>query len=621
MNIIIDNPFRILGLLSNSSERDLQRQLSRLKAYANVGKCSALDYDFNFLGELKRELQNISDAASKIEQAKSRVHYSLFWYLNHNQFDEIALTHLKDNNHSKAAEVWEKVVRGKEITSKNFSNVLNLSSLRLSLNACNGRFNMDEFVESIRLKNEIITSDLFSKYVSLIAGEAVNINKEIVIKGFIDEVIDLIKPKLEAPNGISLQQFITAFKTLPHEIQLYVTSKFTDRPINSIENQIEKTKRLRDDFPKQADEFGNDLIQNTKQDLQLLKNILPVENIQLQMIVNKLANELIQCSIDYFNELREDDEIDPGETSLKLARYAYTISAPGQIRDRIEENLESIEDWVGEKPKRQKMKALKWEIDEITELLRSFEDEDDFEGISNFLSLSKSNLETISDELGISDAFYLSISSAVVRAAQNKMVELVNELGNSSGNTFYLSRSAQQTAIKNTIKSALEVSFELEEFDMDEDMRDSFETNFDTLKSMARNFGISTISPKEQRLMEIKKAEVKRIQEIKQKKESLEWEVKKAKNYLEDIRKTQFFAAEFASAEEEIREIKKWKLFRTRAKKEEQIKQQEAIIKGILQKGEKEKRKELVAQAALIANLEKKLKDFIKANFEDLNKK
>lgn len=175
------------------------------------------------------------------------------------------------------------------------------------------------------------------------------------------------------------------------------------------------------------------------------------------MIVNKLANELIQCSIDYFNELREDDEIDPGETSLKLARYAYTISAPGQIRDRIEENLESIEDWVGEKPKRQKMKALKWEIDEITELLRSFEDEDDFEGISNFLSLSKSNLET-SDKLGISDAFYLSISSAVVRAAQNKMVELVNELGNSSGNTFYLSRSAQQTAIKNTIKSALEVS-------------------------------------------------------------------------------------------------------------------------------------------------------------------
>jgi hypothetical protein len=189
-------------------------------------------------------------------------------------------------------------------------------------------------------------------------------------------VIDLIKPKLEAPNGISLQQFITAFKTLPHEIQLYVTSKFTDRPINSIENQIEKTKRLRDDFPKQADEFGNDLIQNTKQDLQLLKNILPVENIQLQMIVNKLANELIQCSIDYFNELREDDEIDPGETSLKLARYAYTISAPGQIRDRIEENLESIEDWVGEKPKRQKMKALKWEIDEITTQLMSFEDEE-----------------------------------------------------------------------------------------------------------------------------------------------------------------------------------------------------------------------------------------------------
>lgn len=621
MNIIIDNPFRILGLLSNSSERDLQRQLSRLKAYVSVGKSTSLDYDFNFLGILTRDLQNIAEAASKIEQAKNKIHYSLFWFSNNNQFDEIALTHLKQNDHSKALEVWNKVVNGKEITSKNLGNAHNLSSLQLSLNTCNGKFNFDVFIESLRLKGEIITSDLFSEYVSLIAGEAVNINKESVVRGFVDEVIDLIKPKLGSAKGLSYPQFIASFNSFPRDIRQYVISKFTDRPVNSIENHIAESKKMRDEFPEEAADSGDTLIRNTKDDLQFLKDILPDNDLQLQIISNKLANELLQCSIDYFNTLHEDDEIDPGERSLKLAKFAQSISAPGQIRDRIEENLESIEDWVGEKPKRQKMKALKWEIDEITELLRSFEDEDDFEGISNFLSLSKSNLETISDELGISDAFYLSISSAVVRAAQNKMVELVNELGNSSGNTFYLSRSAQQTAIKNTIKSALEVSFELEEFDMDEDMRDSFETNFDTLKSMARNFGISIISPKEQRLMEIKKAEVKRIQEIKQKKENLEWEVKKAKNYLEDIRKTQFFAAEFAIAEEELREIKKWKLFRTRAKKEEQIKQQEAIIKGILKKGEKEKQKELVAQAALITNLEKKLRDFIKANLEDLNKK
>jgi hypothetical protein len=220
--------------------------------------------------------------------------------------------------------------------------------------------------------------------------------------------------------------------------------------------------------------------------------------------------------------MQDDDEIDPGETCLKLARHAYAISTPSQIKDRIEENLESIEDWVGEKPKRQKMKVVKWDIDSITTQLMSFElKANSLEKVQNLLRNCKQNLERIRDHLGVSDVFYISISSAVARAAQNKTVEIVNRVGSSQrpSSVFGYSKNSE---IYDAVKGALEIAFSLEEFDMDRDMKGAFRTNMDTIKSMARQLGISTSSPEEIRIREIWAAEEKKRQEaIRIKKEIL----------------------------------------------------------------------------------------------------
>ena len=46
MNIIKQNPFRVLGLLGNSTERELQKQIGIIKRYAEIGKSKSFDYDF-----------------------------------------------------------------------------------------------------------------------------------------------------------------------------------------------------------------------------------------------------------------------------------------------------------------------------------------------------------------------------------------------------------------------------------------------------------------------------------------------------------------------------------------------------------------------------------------------
>ena len=99
MSIVKQNPFRVLGLLGDSTERELQKQIATIKRFAEVGKTKSFDYDFEFLGAVSRDMDDIQHAARTIEQAHKKLLYSLFWFVKNNRFDEIALNNLKDQNH------------------------------------------------------------------------------------------------------------------------------------------------------------------------------------------------------------------------------------------------------------------------------------------------------------------------------------------------------------------------------------------------------------------------------------------------------------------------------------------------------------------------------------------
>ena len=68
MKLISGNPFRIIGLLADCSEKDIQKQKSRVNALISVGKEITSDYDFISIGQLSRNKENIESAFSKIEQ-------------------------------------------------------------------------------------------------------------------------------------------------------------------------------------------------------------------------------------------------------------------------------------------------------------------------------------------------------------------------------------------------------------------------------------------------------------------------------------------------------------------------------------------------------------------------
>ncbi|MBC8488646.1 MAG: hypothetical protein H8D45_21690, partial [Bacteroidetes bacterium] len=252
MNIITQNPFRVLGLTGNSSERELQKQIGIIKRYAEIGKSKTLDYDFEFMGNFSRTLDDIKQAASNIEQAQKKLHYSLFWFVKNNQFDEIALNNLKDQNIEKAIEIWNKTLK-EEVSNKNYSSYLNLSTLYIALSTLDGQLDFQSLQAGIDLKGNLIHSDNIKDFSKLVTGNGLAIDSADISKKFIEEIIELLKPYLNKNNGISTNELISLFNSHPKNSQKYLSGKFTEVANSNIENKIDKSLTKRKENPRDAE--------------------------------------------------------------------------------------------------------------------------------------------------------------------------------------------------------------------------------------------------------------------------------------------------------------------------------------------------------------------------------
>jgi len=529
MNAVKNNPYRTLGLFGNSSEKELQKQIATIKRFAEVGKTKAFDYDFPFFGEVVRSTEKVQEAASKIEQAKNKVHYALFWFLNSGHIDEAALNNLKDGHIEKATEIWEKTLKDSTVTAKNFAAISNLSTLQLGIVTYNGSFDPEKFSASIDLKGKLLLSEVFNNFVTTVIGEGISLNRDIILKEFAEEILQIVKPYLNKPNGIKSSQLINAFSSFPNEIRQYVSGKFTDRPLSNIENQIEKAKGKRNENSNYATEYGEELYNNSKVDLVFLKNVWGANNVQYQMIVNKVANEIMQCAIEYYNyHLNKETGIDPGDNALKIAKYSLSIGPTGQVKNRIEENTKPIQEWVNEKPQRQQQEIVKSEILFITKQLIDFQKKSDSISVAvNFVNSCKIKLDEIKLKLSPQNENYLNLSTAVASNAQGMVVGVVNEamgkrnkyveyinsqndpfsrmrspgLGGYRGNSLLdsLYNSGAPYApeyslsdLKTVIREAWSATKLIGSLDMIPQQRNHYNKNRETLKSIAEQLDIPT---------------------------------------------------------------------------------------------------------------------------------
>jgi hypothetical protein len=408
MDLIQNNPYRIAGILSNGSAKELQKQKAKILAHARVGKEVQTEYDFDFLESVSRtNIELVEKAFSSIEQNQDKVHHAIFWFLNASPFDDTAIGYLKTGNDQKAIEIWEKVTFNKEVNPKNFSAFNNLGTFKLLSES------EADIKEGIEVKVKLIESDCFENFVHTVADETFIIDTDREIAKLIDILLNEIKGQYT-----SLQIF-QLFNNIRESTKKHLLDKLTSEPIHSIETRIEATKSERKNDRAGAYGLGLILFNKSVDQLSLLKSLLGKNDLKYKMIADNLAKEIMQCGIDYFQAWEETK--DPSTEGLELLKYAQKTAEGTQTKDRVKENIEGIEEWAETAPINADMKYISRQLDTFQSLSSSIEN------ASNLVSNCSPKLLNIRNILGSSNELSMNISSAVVGNALGMIIEVVNQ--------------------------------------------------------------------------------------------------------------------------------------------------------------------------------------------------
>lgn len=109
IDLILNNPFRILGVYSNASKKDIVANEGKMKAFLKVGRSVSFPLDLEgILPSVSRTTESVAKANADLTLPKDKMRYALFWFVRSSNLDDIAFNQLTVGDIEKAIEIWEK---------------------------------------------------------------------------------------------------------------------------------------------------------------------------------------------------------------------------------------------------------------------------------------------------------------------------------------------------------------------------------------------------------------------------------------------------------------------------------------------------------------------------------
>ena len=459
MELVLNNPFRVLGLPATASTRDITKRISDLETFAELGKAKTYPHDFPGLGSLDRSLEAIKDAARKIEQAEGRLFHSFFWFRAGDSVDELALDSLAAGNVDEAVELWDKQL-GKKGTKK-YTWRLNRGVLRLV--RANGRtLDKDEMDEALEDLGFVIDDDLDDSIQEVLAGNESGVNRESLWRRVVDELVGLVQSYSTNPYGKNSVRIVESLWSFPSEARDYASSKILNPLIEEVNEAIKVSEDLRANDDLEALKVKNrlDKVEKLVWDL---KEILGEEDIRFQTVANAYADEVCACAVKALNHFKNP------KLSMMLIQWAASLPSFSRIKSRIEENLETIQEWVEDDEEDEIfgeiVKKLKVDVYTLTQAANMLED-------------MKRLLGQIKAKVGGGDKRYLKISSACAHHILGFLIDTVN----SAQDTF--DKTKNLTDLQSTISGSTGLTRKLLLLDLDVETRTRVNKNLETIEGI-----------------------------------------------------------------------------------------------------------------------------------------
>lgn len=371
MNIIEDNPFRILGILSNASAKDIKESETFIVRYLDIGKSADLKFDITPpLNQIDRTSESVENAKRRIHTSLDKLLYSMFWFVDGSLADKIALDKLSsEKNIERALESFKKGCRNFVVSKTSFSSIINFSTLELI--SYNVHQDEERLKQAIKYKYEIIKNKIvFKDFELLITSSTNKINNKDFHDKFLENVKDFLKqvfPRKDQnkmlldifseEDNISKEIEGQIIKSLEDSINTHLDSfdLFLENYSNKTDSQVISSKSSIINRSKK-------LVSDTKSDLNKLKRILGFNNFQFINLVDEIYTKVnvsvIMCYNKEMQKLNSDIEYGNkssiSSTSFKsyvdvLQEAANAVSSINcSIKSTIIENLRVIKKVNGE---------------------------------------------------------------------------------------------------------------------------------------------------------------------------------------------------------------------------------------------------------------------------------
>ncbi len=482
MKLVEQNPYRILGLLVGTTAREQERQVKRLKQFLEAEQDPQDDFSFPTLGNLQRTLDKVNEAASKLNLDSDKMSSALFWFYKGNSItDEPAFDAIKEADLDQVISIWTKLTSNGEVSQRNASAYSNLGTLYLSGILEGTNTNEALLEQGISLKLKFLESVYIKDFKAIATDENFKTTKEEIQLLFLNQ----LQSEVEKRGTVTSSKFLDILTKQEFSAKEDFLKGFVQKPIEQIEKKVEEAKKKRKENKANSVNIGKALFEQTSENLKQLKSILGTSHIRFSSISDKVSDEILQCGIDYFTQYK-DSSTDPGSVSMDLFRKAKTLAIGNIAKQRCSENTENLQEWIDDKPERDKQARILVDFEKLKNLI------DDYEGRSETVANGKQllvsarpYLNNVKSVLGSTDELYLGLSSRIASDAQGMCVSEINKLQEKLANTY---DNATKVAIifllKERVNEAWDVTTTIGSMDLRQDFRTRFTQNSTSLSNL-----------------------------------------------------------------------------------------------------------------------------------------
>ena len=382
IDIIGNNPYRILGLYSNASEKDIRANHSKLEVMAKVGKATTMETDHiipctiadyitcynnklahsenmiqtssDFMKSLyesqvkvdreilsnwedaekssphwsvlpKRTTEDISSAIQKLASDKERIKYALFWFCKLTAADEKALKLLSNQEWEEASAIWK--------NEKNVSALINIALLQW----IEGK----DLAAIGNILKVIHDDSMRSEFISAVTFGRIEMSSEELSHIFWDVLYEFPEAELQVQDvyfyGTGKGSRIIKNTVTDEEKEYNLNKAFStlkaplDNLLRSARNQDEN------DFEKSRDAYEK-VRKEAPIILFNIKQMIGEKNFRYKLLCNEVAEKLLEFAIHYNNDKKGDWSA--AKTALYFATSAKTIAIDDNLRERCEQNVE-----------------------------------------------------------------------------------------------------------------------------------------------------------------------------------------------------------------------------------------------------------------------------------------